>query len=393
MKIKQLKIKLLSAFILLPVLLSGTALMAADMHLNWENLPEAVKYAVTIKDSKEAIILDRKTGSSSIDCRLSSGSYKVKIGMVLSKNVERVSRETKWIDFTVKADQFQSPPGEPELNTIYPGNGSLTADLSWFTPGGADESTTMYRIYWMDGDKYVDAKKSGFIRIGQREGSVNKVQKYLVYKWRDEDFRVIGETTKNQFMVKGLDPDENHTFAVRSVNILGNKSDKVDIKAGAAVDSALNIGLMPSYIMPIGYFSEHLNAGMGGMLSVSKNGLFVNNLEPGLKAGYWYFSGKKEDTEKSEMIPLLASVKYNFNITRTFRISPVISGGACMIAISKSNADDTSVVRSLVMGGVMFEKTFTDYLYAAAGSEFGTMFDGDRAKLFTVFSVTVGTKF
>ncbi|MCP4132353.1 MAG: hypothetical protein GY754_15380 [bacterium] len=387
------KSTLLTVFFLLGALFYSPALKAAGVSMNWEPFPEAVKYNVSVINKDKKSVVNRMTRGSSLNCRLGAGNYKVKVGIVLSKNFNRIACETRWLAFTVKSDLYQNVPTNPGyIPGSEKGDESTTVNLTWNTPNGPGEKTILYRVFRKTEDnKYVDIKKSGFIRIGQQAGSTNKVKKYLVYKYQKKDYRVIGETTKTVFAVQGVDPDSDHTFAVRSVNLRGKKSGKVDIPYYVK-QNPLSIALKPCFILPVGFFSEHLQPGWGGFLAISKNDALFRNLELGCKAGYWYLAGKRFDTENCHMVPIMATVNYNFNLTSTITISPLFSTGINIIAIDRFETDDKMVIRPMTTIGGMIEKNFRSMFFAELGTEFGMLFDQSRPKMFCLFNVRVGVK-
>ncbi|MCP4137323.1 MAG: hypothetical protein GY754_40525 [bacterium] len=391
---------LLSTIILLFTILCTSTLFAKAIYINWEPFPETVRYKIRVMNNDGVIILDRTTAATSLSANLKSGKYKIKIGMIKSANFDRLARQTKWLPFVMKSEKYQKPPQNARGSMKSGPKDTVTAKIFWQSPAGADQVTLMYEVFRRDGDEYVSVNKKGYVRIAQEEASISKIKKYLIYKWRVNDFHIIGETTKTAYIVYGLDPSGDHTFAVRSVNALGAKSEKIDVKfglfsggsGGGGGGMGIDVTLMGGLIIPVGGFTDYLGLGYGNTLYASMENIFLDNLEFGLGFGYWGFAGNGE-YKSSRMLPILFKAGYNIPLPGFFRLVPEVEGGVSFVHYEKTSNQSNDFIRPTLKLGLALEMNFSGSAFARVGGSYGGLVDGSSLKSLIFTGVAIGMKF
>ncbi|MCP4131811.1 MAG: hypothetical protein GY754_12600 [bacterium] len=366
-----------------------------EVYIKWEKYKNAVKYKIKIMNYDGEVLVNKITSKTEINGRLSSGTYKAKIGYIKDAKNERVYRESKWLTFPIKVNKEIKPPTNAVYTIIKEKDGkSLNANFQWQAVGAIKEKTIFYEVYRRAGDKYVSVGKTGFLRIGEIPNKRNSVEKYLIYKWRGKNFRLIGETSGTTFSLNGLLPGEKHFFSVRSMNRQGIKSLKNDFNCventfETSHQLGLNISTAPSFIVPFGKFSSYLSTGWGATISASMNNVLFKNFELGIESGYWLFSGKG-DYDRSMIIPVFITANYNFKITRSLKWAPIISSGISIAGNDIDNGEPTSVIMPSFMGGLTIEKTFANSFFIKGESQCGVLFDTDSPRGVLLFSVRLG---
>ncbi|MCP4137311.1 MAG: hypothetical protein GY754_40460 [bacterium] len=375
----------------------------ADVYLEWEKYKGAFKYNVKIMDS-DGGVRQKIQKANRLIVELPKGKFKIKIGMIRTKDADIVTRETKWLSFKVKINKSLVPPKEVQcqvkVSTKSPG--TMSGLITWRASGGSGETSTIYRIYKRDGDSYIATDKTGYVRIGKKLTGKEEISEYLVYKFIKKDYYVIGNTSRTQYKIDGLDSASAHTIAVRSRNKMKIKSFKTDVKCeieksligsfsrstSTRYQPELRLGITPCFLLPIDSFAEISSMGFGALLYASLDNLIMKKLEFGIEAGYWY-SGGKDEYSTLQMIPVLFTLNYNYRLTKTFRIAPILDVGANIIMFGKTNGGTTTLARPMVLAGLLTEKRFGGYSVRAR-AQFGALFDGPTVKEMALFSLSFG---
>lgn len=127
------------------------------------------------------------------------------------------------------------------------------------------------------------------------------------------------------------------------------------------------------YAQPMGNFMEIA----GGGYSVTALGVFqdilVNGLFAGLKAGYNQFPGRG-CVDSAQVAPFMVSIGFTVNITDSFFIAPVLSGGGAWNYLRRENCVNKSMVEAVAN---------TDLLVGyRIGTSFGLHLSGDYYSIF-----------
>lgn len=231
-----------------------------------------------------------------------------------------------------------------------------------------------------------------------------RVKAYNVYKKDQKGYSLAGTTNKNSFEVKGLNPDSNYFFVVRTVD-----DKNVESKNSKAVNSlqlkGYDISLEPFLIMPIGKFKEINKIGSGALINGTKTNLFVYDLDIGLALGFWYFKGAI-DVYLSYMVPLLATASYKFEIFKAFSIAPKVALGFSYNRLSYKVEPELYTgygldkvkkskwsIEPVALAGVSLSYVIAEYWFASAGADYGMIYETGGPMSFITVSISAGRRF
>ena len=219
-----------------------------------------------------------------------------------------------------------------------------------------------------------------------------KVTGYNVYRNTSGKPELAGRTTVTEYSVKGLSSDDYYFFSVRSVDDKNDESDEAAFIG--TTHPFLTTGIYLNYIIPAGDISEILGAGYGALLYAYKNDFIFNDFDAGLMAGYWYFTGKGDTVDSSFMVPLMASLRYNFPVTPDIYLTPAIGCGYWYNSIEYMKLNQATLQMEKVTESAFEPAVYCvltlDYrinerISATAGAGYGALFESDgRVDLVTI---------
>lgn len=254
------------------------------------------------------------------------------------------------------------------------------------------------------------------------KASYGKVKYYKVYvKVKGGKYKYTGKTDKKQtkktiYTIRGLKDNLKYICIVRALDEEGYESlpsNEVEVniaKVSEAVKKMQNVGvsnvqmmLSGSYLMPIRNMSEILSPGYGTLLNVSFKDLLIKNLLLGIDTGFFYFSGNREDVDKTYMVPFLLSVQYRFNILKSLSILPKVSAGGSYNVVSSDEEVITlnkepsyyneSSFQPVASAGVVVSYLIGSQYIINIGADYRGIFEADGIVDFISFNAGFGTRF
>jgi hypothetical protein len=212
-----------------------------------------------------------------------------------------------------------------------------------------------------------------------------KVEKYKIYGTKDDKREMIAEIKKPEYILKKA--LEYKRVEITAVDNNGAESDSSDVK----LLKNTVIGFYPGVLIPLGNFGDISGLGYGGTVSLTKRNFFINNLEAGISAGFYYLPGKEnigsdiesiQSTGRAFFIPLSLNAGYRFTITEKIDAVPYLSAGGAYLDMIYTERDSNSLLdkEKRLMGfgptagaGVSFEYQLSDTFFIGLRSEFGLM--------------------
>lgn len=170
-----------------------------------------------------------------------------------------------------------------------------------------------------------------------------KIKSYAIYQEKGDDYKKIGETSKLEYIVRNLAPERTDYFCIRAIDDKDGLSEKSS-SVKTMKPSFYGISFTPSFLLPWGdIFGKMYSAGCGGFFNLTRMNILHNDINIGIRAGFFYLSGKYPQ-KYAMMIPLLATVNYNIIITGPYRITPVFSVGPSLDMVKYNKTNETNAV-------------------------------------------------
>jgi len=224
------------------------------------------------------------------------------------------------------------------------------------------------------------------------------VERYHVFRKTDEGYTKIGDTVSTQYTAAGLNPVMTHFFRIKSQDDSGDLS---DFSSSIRSKLDLDVTAQGSYIIPMGDFADLLSPGWGALLNLSFRDIFIYDLDCGLLAGYYSFTGETDVVDKSYIIPLMLSIGYRFNFLPFLSISPRIAGGYCYNSITYDKDgkawDDLEYstegsFEPMAMAGLMFTSVLGNSFVLHLGADYGMIFESGGTMNFVSVHAALGMR-
>lgn len=342
-----------------------------SIDIEWKAPYTPVKYyRVYINIDGEYKLYSEPWGKSETIKGLKSNTiYKIKVTAVDRDGVE--SMPSNEITITTKNILPETPENLKAAKSTDTKTGRLTVTLTWDSSTDADGKIKGYKIYMPGTEK-------------------------------------VYTSTKTEFEVKDLDPNEYFFFNVSAVD--DHDGESPASQTVKTIDYiGFNIGIKASYLLPIGEFGDLHGNGYGATLCVTFPETFIEGFEPGIETGYWQFEGKTSGTSEitqSYMVPMLLIARYRYNLFSSFYLVPGIAAGASFnymeyttespyytgYAIEMDTKTEQSV-EPLLLAGLALEFEIAYRIYIAAGCDYGIVYEESGSLPFMAASVTMGYKF
>ncbi len=214
--------------------------------------------------------------------------YSFKVTAVDSEGVESVASNR----YTVKTNVPPEPPDKTKVTTKPGRKQGVDAQITW-SPATDPDGT---------------------------------VQGYRVYRELDRETRKIGETRVTNYMVKNLDTEQIHRFAITTIDNDNTESRKKEVIVSPL--SGVQIAVRGMFLYPFGDAARLFSWGGGGMVTLSLGKPLVPVVTPGIEAGFLYFQGGGATGREMLSVPVLGTMWFNFSPTRVLTLGAVFSGGA-----------------------------------------------------------------
>ncbi len=274
-----------------------------------------------------------------------------------------------------KVSIYNNPPDQPErvnvTKKIAADGKKMSALISWNNSTDVDGKIKNYKIY-----------------------QKNKIEAYT--------------STKTEYQINNLDPEEVYFFKVSAVDETNEESDK-SRRVSTYDYKGYNLSIQPNYIVPFGTFKKIHKYGCGGLISGSRANTFFEDFEVGVSLGYWQYKGVTTETavvDYSMMIPLIFSAGYRYNIADIFYIIPHIGLGGSYNYVEYQAEPELYTgyglamekrskwsIEPLVLAGVTFEFDITHRFYIMAGGDFGMIVEMNGVVPFAMATVGAGMRF
>ncbi len=228
-----------------------------------------------------------------------------------------------------------------------------------------------------------------------------KVEKYRVYGTKDDKREMIAETKKTEYILTKASTYKK--VKVAAVDDRGDESGLVKKrKTGNTV-----LGLYPGLFIPFGKLGEMYDTGFGGMLTLTRRNLFINGIEAGIGAGFYYAEGKdlrkeqKSLYHESIMAPLLVNAGYRFEFWDGFSIAPSLSMGFTYIRMTymtltpiyEKIESTENIVDPTVKCGLNIGYSITDLISVSLTGEYGMFIETGGSIPFVTAGIGVELRF
>jgi hypothetical protein len=153
------------------------------------------------------------------------------------------------------------------------------------------------------------------------------------------------------------------------------------------------------YVIPQGNFSDLYGPGYGGTMTAGTSGLLLQSLDMGITVGCWYFGGEYRDADSAWIAPLLAALRYRFNLFGGLYALPSVELGYayCRTTFKKRNAStfalDTmteSAFEPMGIAGLSLLWQITDSISLTAGGGCGVIYEQDDSMRMVFVRVGAG---
>ncbi len=353
-----------------PVGLKGEA-KKDSISIDWKPPYTAVKhYRVYIKSNGQYKLYSEPSGKNeTLNGLKSNTEYKIRVTAMGKDGVE----STPSNEIIIKT--LNVPPDPPEkmkvTRKLNKDGKTMSAILSWDNSADIDGKIKSYKIYQKD-----------------------KTDPYT--------------TAKPEYEVKNLDAETVYFFNITAIDNDGGESDQ-SRRVSTYDYKGYNIAIKPDYIIPMGKFSNVHEFGLGALLQVTLENVFIDDLSFGAETGYWQFQGVETDSttvSASFMMPLVATASYRLNLFDEFYAVPELALGVSFNYMNYESEVDLYTgyaiarekktvwsVEPLVLAGLSFEFNISHRVYATAGCDFGMLVELSGIIPFVTVSAGAGIKF
>ena len=204
------------------------------------------------------------------------------------------------------------------------------------------------------------------IAWNEMKDQYGKALNYRVYGTKDKKREIISELKKAAYTLK--DPDSYSRVEIAASDDQGDESEPVFFTNGT---SRIYLEFDPGVIIPFDKLGEMYRPGYGGMINLTKRGLFLNDFKAGIGAGFYYLPGKnlldesKPEYHRAMMAPLLLNTAYRINIADSFSFFPALSMGAAYLNITYMYKDTDIIIETGNHKKTETSKNFIDPMFTA----------------------------
>jgi hypothetical protein len=274
------------------------------------------------------------------------------------------SNTTYWFIVTAAdSDNYESMPSNELMiatKNIKPDTPKIISSIRDFSP---DKTTTILKINW-----------------AESHDNDGRVVKYRIYCTRDKKRVMTGELTNREFVL--TDAKAYDRIELVSVDDRGDESESAFLSYG----DEMHLFFSPGILIPMSKFGKLSRTGFGGAVGFTHQDMFIDNLEGGVKAGFYYLSGKDKigtniiKTERIYFVPITMHAGYRFRLSESMSVIPYLAAGAAYMDMPYTkNIESLPEKRHLktfgpIAGaGISFKYATSDSFYFGLSAEYATL--------------------
>ena len=228
-----------------------------------------------------------------------------------------------------------------------------------------------------------------------------KIVKYRLYGIKDEKRSLLAEVKATEYILanaSGYDRVE-----LTSVDDKGDDSSAVKVTEGRLVTE-----FSPGIFMPLGELGEMAAMGYGGTVCFRVNDLFIDNLNSGIEAGFYYIPGKDEidtigqNVKRLNYASLGLRTGWDFKISKKISFTPSLLIGAAYIDLSYRQRDFETMKDSeksakgfdpLVEASLSLEYNISGSFHIGVNAGYGALVETKRMLQFAKTGISCGVRF
>jgi hypothetical protein len=298
---------------------------------------------------------------------------------------EKINDDTEYVFNITAVDDMggKSPGSELDFNTANnlpdePENITLTKKL--------DKSKKKMQVKL----KWTAAKDSD-----------GKVTAYRIYNKVGEGLKKVKELKGTEYSINNLNPASTHYFIIKSVDDrVGESQNNSFISTRDKLP--LDLIISGNQYIPFGYFNSIVQNGLGVNLRVINWDMFFTDFGFGIEGAFMTFNGEKKSVDSANLIPLLVTINYKYNLIFDLFLGAKVGGGMSYNKVKyksfnpktdKIESTDRGAFQPVAAVGISLFYLIHKRLIIQLSSDFNMTFEGSNFINNLSFVAGIGYRF